>query len=30
MLAQNQAGPSLGHAKFGNHMIHTGTATRGA
>ena len=29
-LAQNQAGPSLGHAKFGNHMIHAGTATRGA
>ena len=30
MLAQNQARPSLGHAKFSNHMIHAGTATRGA
>ena len=30
MLAQNPARPSFGHAKFGNHMIHAGTATRGA
>lgn len=30
MLAQNQARPSFGHAKFGNHTIHTDTATRGA
>ena len=30
VLAENKAGPSLGHVKFGNHMIHAGTATRGA
>jgi len=30
MLAKNPARPSFGHAEFANHMIDTGTATRGA
>jgi len=30
MLAKNPAGKSLGDAVFNNHMLHAGTATRGA
>ena len=30
VLAENLAGPSLGHTELGNHVLHAGTATRGA